>query len=84
MPFALGGDVLPVAYISNWLLGTPTLSWMSETYESDTYDTTVYVCTCGAFLVADQLKEIHTFYLYVPQIRVMAVGVRLLCEEQLV
>ena len=80
LPFALGGDTLPAAYITNCLLGTPPPSWMPETCESGTHDNTVDVCACRACLVADQLKEMHIskeLYLYVPQIRVMSEGERL-------
>ena len=77
LPFVLGGDALPAAYIASWLLGEPIPAWIPNTYFSETHNTVITVRDCGSFLVKDQNPKAHRlkhFYSYAEELQEMAPG----------
>ena len=76
LPFVIGEDRFPAAYITNWFNGNNEApEWLPESYYSDTHKTTINVCECGKYLIEiedcinHQEKE---FLRFVPQLTSIA------------
>ena len=57
--FALGGDILPAAYLASWFLGEEPPTWLPSTYYSYTHDCLINVRECGAYLVKETTLDDH-------------------------
>ena len=86
LPFVIGGDRFPAAYIANWFNGNNEApQWLPESYYSDTHNTTINVCECGKYLIAMEDRINHQgkeFLRFVPQLQSIAAGNATLWDTQ--
>ena len=85
LPFAIAGDSLPAAYLSNWFIGNDEApAWIPETYHSATHNTTINVRECSSFLIDGEDRANHQakqFLQFTPQLTAMANGTATLWDS---